>query len=116
MVAVRVVVAQGSPFSFSLAVAEPQLQQCSSRGTGLHGWVVVVKGVVSCALLTCGQVLAWWHAADKFIGPHLAVCELRDKCRSLHFLACRWRVGPAEGAFTNCTSMLACCALGGEPF
>ena len=23
------------------------------------------------------------------------------------------RVGPAEGAFTNCTSMLACFALGG---
>ena len=28
------------------------------------------------------------------LGLNLAVCELRDKCRSLHFLACRWESGP----------------------
>ena len=79
--------------------------------------LVVVKGVVSCALLTCGQVLAWWLEADKIIGPHLAVCELRDKCRSLHFPAFRWESGPRyRGVYELHIHARLFCPRGGEPF
>ena len=70
MVAVCVVVAQGSPLFFLVSCGRASASAVFPLGVqACMAGVVVVKGVVSCALLTCGQVLAWWHAADTFIGP-----------------------------------------------
>ena len=50
------------------------------------------------------------------LGLNLAVCELRDKCRSLHFLACRWESGPRyRGVYELHIHARLFCPRGGSP-
>ena len=50
------------------------------------------------------------------LGLNLAVCELRDKCRSLHFPACRWESGPRyRGVYELHIHARLFCPRGGSP-
>ena len=50
------------------------------------------------------------------LGLNLAVCELRDKCRSLHLLACRWESGPRyRGVYELHIHARLFCPRGGSP-